>query len=40
MDNHTTHHESDHVDEAAVCYRVGIIFVAILALLILLGILN
>ena len=33
-------HDHDHVDEAQVCYTVGLIFVAVLALLILLGIFN
>ncbi len=33
-------HDTQHVDESDVCYKVGIIFVAILALLFLLGIMN
>lgn len=33
-------HDTQHVDESDVCYKVGIIFIVILALLILLGIMN
>ncbi len=36
MDKHAVH----QVNESAVCYKVGIIFVVILALLILLSIMN
>jgi len=36
MDNHDVH----ELNEAEVCYTVGIIFVVIVALLILLGIMN
>jgi hypothetical protein len=33
-------HENDNREEARVCYTVGLIFLAVLALLILLGIMN
>ena len=36
MENHAMH----QADESAVCYKIGIIFVVILALLILLSIMN
>ena len=40
MTNHNDHHIEHHAEDPAVCYRVGLFFLAVLAVIVVLSLVN